>query len=84
MRGAKKWWRRRLSVSIVTAQSRCLPTRLHHMTPGEKEAAKKFAFSKHTEEHAQRDSLYHHEAYIQAGDYMILEYSILSPSNQDL
>ena len=56
--------RRRLSVSIITAQSRCLLTRLHHMAPGAKEAAKKRAFSKHREELAQKDRLYHHEAYI--------------------
>ena len=56
--------RRRLSVSIITAQSRCLLTRLHHMAPGAKEAAKKRSFSKHKEELAQKDRLYHHEAYI--------------------
>ena len=38
--------RRRLSVSIITAQSRCLLTRLNHMAPAAKEAAKKRAFNK--------------------------------------
>ena len=56
--------RRRLSVSIITALSRCLLTRLHHMEPGAKEAAKKRAKSKYREELAQKDRLYHHEAYI--------------------
>ena len=56
--------RRRLSVSIITAQARCLLTRLHHMAPGSKQAAKKRAFSKYREELAKKDRLYHHEAYI--------------------
>ena len=56
--------RRRLSVSIITAQSRCLLSRLPHMAPGAKEAAKKRAFSKHREDLARKDRLYHHEAYI--------------------
>ena len=39
--------RRRISVSIILAQSRCLLTRLNHMAPAAKEAAKKRAFAKH-------------------------------------
>ena len=50
--------RRRVSVSIITSQSRCLLTRLHHMAPGAKEAAKKRAFSKYREELAQKDRLH--------------------------
>ena len=42
--------RRRLSVSIITAHSRSLPTHLHHMVPGAKETAKKCDYSKHREE----------------------------------
>ena len=51
--------RRRLSVSIITAQSRCLLTRLNHMAPAAKEAAKKRAFSKHWQQIEENDRLYH-------------------------
>ena len=56
--------RRRLSVSIITAQSRCLLTRLNHMAPSAKEAAKKRAYSKHRQELEERDRLFHFEAYV--------------------
>ena len=56
--------RRRLSVSIITAQSRCLLTRLNHMAPAAKEAAKKRAFSKHRQQIEENDRLYHFEAYV--------------------
>ena len=56
--------RRRLSVSIITAQSRCLLTRLNHMAPAAKEAAKKRAFSKHRQQTEENDRLYHFEAYV--------------------
>ena len=56
--------RRRMSVSIVLAQSRCLLTRLNHMAPAAKEAAKKRAFAKHQQELEERDRLFHFEAFV--------------------
>ena len=56
--------RRRLSVSIITAQSRCLLTRLNHMAPTAKEAAKKRAYNKHRQELEERDRLFHFEAFV--------------------
>ena len=56
--------RRRLSVSIITAQSRCLLTRLNHMAPSAKEAAKKRAFAKHRQQMEENDKLYHFEAFV--------------------
>ena len=56
--------RRRLSVSIVTAQSRCLLSRLNHMAPAAKEAAKKRAYSKHRQELEEKDRLFHFEAFV--------------------
>ena len=56
--------RRRLSVSIITAQSRCLLTRLNHMAPAAKEAAKKRAYTKHRQQIEENDRLYHFEAYV--------------------
>ena len=56
--------RRRISVSIITAQSRCLLTRLNHMAPAAKEAAKKRAFTKHWQQIEENDRLYHFEAYV--------------------
>ena len=56
--------RRRLSVSIITAQSRCLLTRLNHMAPAAKEAAKKRAFNKRRQQMEENDRLYHFEAYV--------------------
>ena len=56
--------RRRISVSIIRAQSRCLLSRLQHMAPAAKEAAKRRAFSKHRNEHEEKDRLYHFEALV--------------------
>ena len=56
--------RRRLSVSIITAQSRCLLTRLNHMAPAAKEAAKRRALTKHRQELDERDMLFHFEAFV--------------------
>ena len=56
--------RRRISVSIIRAQSRCLLSRLQHMAPAAKEAAKRRAFSKHRNELEERDRLYHFEALV--------------------
>ena len=56
--------RRRISVSIILAQSRCLLTRLNHMAPAAKEAAKKRAFAKHQQELEERDRLFHFEAFV--------------------
>ena len=57
--------RRRLSVSIITAQSRCLLSRLNHMAPIAKEAAKKRAYTKYRQELEEKDRLFHFEAFIQ-------------------
>ena len=56
--------RRRLSVSIITAQSRCLLTRLNHMAPAAKAAAKKRAFTKHRQQIEENDRLFHFEAFV--------------------
>ena len=56
--------RRRLSVSIITAQSSCLLSRLNHMAPAAKEAAKRRAFSRHRQELEEKDQLYHFEAFV--------------------
>jgi hypothetical protein len=56
--------RRRLSVTIITAQSSCLLSRLHHMAPGAKEAAKRRAVAKHREGLAQMDRRAHFEAHV--------------------
>ena len=41
-----------------------LLTRLNHMAPAAKEAAKKRAFTKHRQELEERDRLFHFEAYV--------------------
>ena len=56
--------RRRLSVSIVTSQSSCLLSRLHHTAPGAKEAAKRRAAAKGRESLAQMDQRAHFEAHV--------------------
>jgi hypothetical protein len=56
--------RRRLSVSIIISQSSCLLSRLNHMSPGAKEAAKRRAFAKHREELILMDSRADFEANI--------------------
>jgi len=56
--------RRRLSVSIITAQSCCLLSRLHHMAPGAREAAKRRAAAKEREGLAQLDRRAHFEAHV--------------------
>ena len=56
--------RRRLSVSIVKAQSSCLLSRLHHMAPGAREAAKRRAAAKEREGLAQMDRRAHFEAHV--------------------
>ena len=56
--------RRRLSVSIIRAQSSCLLSRLGHFTPGAREAAKRRAFSKQREEANSQDRRAHFLAHI--------------------
>jgi hypothetical protein len=56
--------RRRLSVSIIKEQSSCLLSRLNHMTPGAKEAAKRRAAAKQRNELNSQDSRAHFEAHI--------------------
>ena len=56
--------RRRLSVSIIIAQSSCLLTHLHHMAPGAKEVAKRRAAAKDREGLAQMDRRAHFEAHV--------------------
>ena len=56
--------RRRLSVSIVTSQSSCLLSRLHHTAPGAKEAAKRRAAAKGRESLSQMDQRAHFEAHV--------------------
>ena len=56
--------RRRLSVTIIKAQSSCLLSRLGHFSPGAKEAAKRRAFSKLREEANAQDRRAHFQAHI--------------------
>ena len=56
--------RRRLSVSIISNQSSCLLSRLGHMVPGAKEAAKRRAAAKHREELVKKDQRAHFEALV--------------------
>ena len=56
--------RRRLSVSIISAQSSCLLSRLNHMTPGAKDAARRRAFAKQRAEQNTLDARAHFEANI--------------------
>ena len=56
--------RRRLSVSIITAQSSCLLSRLHHFNPGAKDAARRRAFAKQRAEQHTLDARAHFEANI--------------------
>ena len=56
--------RRRLSVTIIRAQSSCLLSRLGHYSPGAKEAAKRRAFSKQREEVIAQDRRAHFLAHI--------------------
>ena len=56
--------RRRLSVAIITAQSSCLLSRLGHMAPGAREAAKRRSFAKHREESLAKDRQAHFEALV--------------------
>ena len=56
--------RRRLSVTIIRAQSSCLLSRLGHFSPGAKEAAKRRALNKRTEEINSQDRRAHFFAHI--------------------
>ena len=56
--------RRRLSVSIITEQSKCLLSRLNHMSPHAREAAQRRSNAKSQEEALRKDREYHFEAYI--------------------
>ena len=56
--------RRRLSVTIIRAQSSCLLSRLGHFSPGAKEAAKRRALSKRSEEINSQDRRAHFFAHI--------------------
>ena len=56
--------RRRLSVSIIKAQSSCLLARLNHMSPGAREAAKRRAAAKQRDQTNSQDSRAHFEAHI--------------------
>ena len=56
--------RRRLSVSIIRAQSSCLLSRLGHYSPGAKDAAKRRAISKQREESLSQDRRAHFLAHI--------------------
>ena len=56
--------RRRLSVSIIRAQSSCLLSRVGHFHPGAKEAAKRRAFAKQREEQLCQDRRAHFQAHI--------------------
>ena len=56
--------RRRLSVSIITAQSSCMLQRLHHMSPGAKDAAKRRSSAKQRAEQNSLDARAHFEANI--------------------
>ena len=51
-------------MSIVTAQAHCLLTRLNHMAPAAKQAAKKRALNKRRQELEERDRLFHFEAFV--------------------
>ena len=55
---------RRISVSIITAQSCGLLMHLNHMAPAAKEAAKRRALTKHWQELDERDRLFHFEAFV--------------------
>ena len=55
---------RRLSVSIITAQSSCLLSRLGHMAPGAREAARRPAVAKQREDAVMRDCHAHFEALV--------------------
>ena len=56
--------RRRLSVTIIRAQSSCLLSRLGHFSPGAKDAAKRRASSKLKEEAIAQDRRAHFQAHI--------------------
>ena len=56
--------RRRISVSIISAQSSCLLSRLGHMAPGAREAAKRRAAAKQREEAVMKDRRAHFEALV--------------------
>ena len=56
--------RRRLSISIINAQSSCLLSRLGHMSPGAREAAQRRAVAKHRAESIAQDLRSHFEAHV--------------------
>ena len=56
--------RRRLSVTIIRAQSACLLSRIGHFQPGAKEAAKRRAFAKQREEQLIQDQRAHFFAHV--------------------
>ena len=56
--------RRRLSVTIIRAQSSCLLSRIGHFQPGAKEAAKRRAFAKQREDQLNQDQRAHFQAHI--------------------
>lgn len=56
--------RRRLSVSIITAQSNCLLSRLNHISPHAKQAAQRRANAKFQDEALRHDRKRHFEAYV--------------------
>ena len=56
--------RRRLSVTIIRAQSSCLLSRLGHFQPGARQAAKRRAITKQREEQLNQDQRAHFMAHI--------------------
>ena len=56
--------RRRLSITIIRAQSSCLLSRLGHFQPGAKEAAKRRALTKQREEQLNQDRRAHFHAHV--------------------
>ena len=56
------WFRRELSVTAVRAQASCLLSRLGHMGPGAKDAARRRELSKQVEEMVKRHARAHWEA----------------------
>ena len=56
--------RRRLSVTIIRAQSSCLLSRLGHFQPGARQAAKRRAITKQREEQLNQDQRAHFLAHV--------------------
>ena len=56
--------RRRLSITIIRAQSSCLLSRLSHYQPGARQAAKRRALTKQREEQLNQDQRAHFQALV--------------------